>query len=117
MAYYDWQGKDDNGKRKYRKLTKPRLPNHKLFDPENEAQREDYYYSLLLLFTPFREESGLLLENETAEEAFHRLQNEDSLAHHAKLNKMLEDRINMLNADQRRVFDKIRNHLLYQQQH
>ena len=172
VAYYDWQGKDDNGNRKYRKLTKPRLPNHKLFDSENEAQREDYYYSLLLLFTPFREESGLLLENETAEEAFHRLQNEDSLAHHAKLNKMLEaqssirkinearqadgeqemvskedddpqligeaknamnkvfdmnvnsgddlsleDRINMLNADQRRVFDKIHNHLLHQQQH
>ena len=172
VAYYDWQGKDDNGNRKYRKLTKPRLPNHKLFDPETEAQREDYYYSLILLFTPFREESGLLLENETAEEAFHRLQNEDSLAHHAKLNKMLEaqssirkinearqadgeqemvnkedddpqligeaknamdevfdmnvnsgddlsleDRINMLNADQKRVFDKIHNHLLHQQQH
>ena len=50
-----------NGNRKYRKLTKPRLPNHKLFDPENEAQREDYYYSLLLLLTPFREGSGLLL--------------------------------------------------------
>ena len=29
----------------------------------------------------------------------------------------LEDRINMLNADQRRVFDKIHNHLLHQQQH
>ena len=90
VAYYDWQGRDDNGNRKYRKLTKPRLPNHKLFDSENEAQREDYYYSLILLLTPFRDESGLLLENKTAEEAFHRLQNEDSLAHHAKLNKTLE---------------------------
>ena len=29
----------------------------------------------------------------------------------------LEDRINMLNADQRRVLDKIHNHLLHQQQH
>ena len=29
----------------------------------------------------------------------------------------LEDRINMLNADQRHVFDKIHNHLLHQQQH
>ena len=38
---------DDNGNRKYRKLTKPQLPNHKLFDPETEAQREDYYYSLM----------------------------------------------------------------------
>ena len=42
VAYYDWQGKDDNGNRKYSKLTKPRLPNHKLFDSKNEAQREDY---------------------------------------------------------------------------
>ena len=46
-------------------------------------------FTLILLFTPFREESSLLLENETGEEAFHRL-NEDSLAHHAKLNKTLE---------------------------
>ena len=29
----------------------------------------------------------------------------------------LKDRINMLNADQRRMFDKIHNHLLHQQQH
>ena len=26
-------------------LNKPHLPNHKLFDPTNENQREDYYYS------------------------------------------------------------------------
>ena len=70
--------------------SKPRLPNHKLFDSENEGQREDYNCSLILLFTPFRDESSLLLKNETAGEAFHRLQNEDSLAHHAKLNKTLE---------------------------
>ncbi len=42
-----------------------------LYDPANENQREDYYYSLILLFIPFRDDS-LLLENETAEEAFHR---------------------------------------------
>jgi len=36
--------------------------------------REDYYYySVILLFVPFRTESSLLLDNERAEEAFHRL--------------------------------------------
>ncbi len=73
MANYDWQSKDSSGNMKY-KNSKPRLPNHKLYDPANENQREDYYYSLILLFTPFRDESSLLLENETAKEAFHRLQ-------------------------------------------
>ena len=56
VANYDWQGRDRQGKRIYKKLTKRKLPNHKLFDPENENQREDYYYSLVLLFSPFRDE-------------------------------------------------------------
>ena len=171
VAHYDWQSRDDDGNRKYRKLTKPRLPNHKLFDLANELHREDYYYSLLLLFTPFRDESSLL-EHETAEEAFHRLVNADSSAHHFKLQNMLkaqsniktinearqadgeeekvskhdddpqlmgeaktamndvldmnvnsgnslslEDRIAMLNADQRRVFDRVNDHLLHHQRH
>ena len=70
VAYYDWYGKDNEGNRSYRKLTKPRLPNHKLFDPQKENEREDYYYSLIVLFVPFRDESTLLLQDETAEEAF-----------------------------------------------
>ena len=72
-----------------------RTANHKLFDPENENQREDYYYSLILLFTPFREESSLLLEDETAEEAFSRLVNSDCSAYHAKLKRMLEAQSNI----------------------
>ena len=90
VANYDWQTKDDNGERKYAVLKKPRLPNHKLFDPQKETQREDYFYSLLLLFVPFRDESSLLLHNETAEVAFHRLMNIDSSAYHDKLQKILE---------------------------
>ncbi len=72
VANYDWQNKDSSGNRKYKKLTKPQqLPNHKLYDSANKNQREDYYYySLILLFIPFRDESSLLLENETAEKAF-----------------------------------------------
>ena len=172
VANYDWYAKDRNGNRKYSKLNKPRLPNHKLFDPEKEAQREDYYYSLILLFVPFRTESSLLHDNETAEEAFRRLVNTDSSSYHARLQKMLEaqsnikeinearhadgeeekiskedndpqlmgeartamddvadmnvksstdlpleSRVAMLNADQRRIFDNVKSHLLHQQQH
>ena len=98
VANYDWYGRDDVGNRVYRKLTKPRLPNHKLFDPENENQREDYYYSLILLFVPFREESSLLLKDETAEEAFRRLlltNNTGCSAHHAKLQKILQAQSNI----------------------
>ncbi len=49
VANYDWQSKDSSGNRKYRKLTKPRLPNHKLYDPANEKQGR----LLLLSDTPF----------------------------------------------------------------
>ncbi len=48
VANYDWQSKDSSGNRKYKKLTKPRLPNRKLYDPATENQRDDYYYSLIL---------------------------------------------------------------------
>ena len=89
MANYNWQSRDD-GNRKYTKLKKTRLPNHKLFDPQKENQREDYFYSLILLFVPFRDESSLLLHNETTEEAFHRLMNDSSSAYHAKLQRILD---------------------------
>ena len=172
VANYDWYGKDDSGNRKYKKLTKSRLPNNKLFDPEKEYEREDYYYSLILLFVPFRDESNLLLQDESTEEAFHRLlpANAHCSAYHDKLQKMLkaqsnilkinearqadgveekvnkedddpqlmgeaktamkevvemnnsdtltlEDRITMLNDDQRRIFNQIKNHLFHQKQH
>ena len=45
IANYDYSGTDSNGDRKYRKLRKPRLPNHRLFDPERRPDRS------LLLFS------------------------------------------------------------------
>ena len=87
IANYDYCGTDSRtGERQYHKLTKPRLPNHRLFDPEKEDQRESYYYSLILL------ESSLLLENETAKEAFQRLLPADSdcSAYHSRLQKILQ---------------------------
>ena len=72
VANYDWYGKDSDGNRTYSKLGKPRLVNHKIFDPDMAEQREEYFYSLILLFVPFRNEASLLNSNETAEEAFQR---------------------------------------------
>jgi len=63
---------DPAGNRKYRKLTKPHLPNHKLYDPSKEDQREDYYYSLLLLFVPFRCESNVIGKHKNSERAFNK---------------------------------------------
>ena len=107
VANYDYCGTDGNGDRKYRKLTKPRLPNHRLFDPEREDQTEAYYYSLILLFVPFRDESSLLLENETAEEAFRRLLPDDSTcsAYHSRLQKMLQARANIKQINDARQAD------------
>ena len=83
-------GKD--GAPQYRKLSKPTLPNHKLFDPNKETERDKYYYSLLLPFLPFRDEHTLLSENETVEEAFeHHLRVNNQLnTHHEKLQQMLQ---------------------------
>ena len=88
---YEKIGIDDTGLPMYRKRSKALLPNHKLYDPNKENEREDYYYSILLLFIPFRDEHRLLDENETAEEAFQRyLQQSNQLnIHHSKLQQML----------------------------
>ena len=84
-------------KMRHCKLTHPRLPNHKTFNPENENEREAYFYSIILLFVPFRDESLLLLENETAEEAFNRLlpTNVNCSAYHEKLQKILQAQSNV----------------------
>ena len=73
VSKYNYAGKDEDGARKHQLLNKPQLPNHKIFNPEKEDQKEAYCYSLLLLFVPFRDESELLEDDKTAEEAFKRL--------------------------------------------
>ena len=40
FAHYKYDGNDKNGERKYRKLTKLVLPNHKIFNPLKEEERE-----------------------------------------------------------------------------
>ena len=92
VANYDWYTKDHQDKRVYRKLTKPWLVNHKPYDPQNEHQREEHFYSLLLLFVSFRNDASLLKENETAEESFNHLLPaiDNCSAYHARLLTMLK---------------------------
>ena len=168
---YNRVGVDRDGQYTYTKLTKPHLPNHKLFDPEKENQWENFYYSLLLLFVPFRQEADLLGTDETAEESFqrHMLPGSSLELHHDKLQQMLtartqvkkitearqedqpppgvqddarndgpqvegeaqsamndvrdleggnlEERVSMMNKDQARIFQQIKEHLLHQERH
>ena len=72
VAKYIYNGKDKNGKRCYRKLQKERLPNFKEFIVHKEDQRDSYYYSIILLFVPFRNEDDLVNDGETVKEAFDR---------------------------------------------
>ena len=57
VADYVKTGVDKHGNTTYHRLTKSVLPNHKLYNPTKEDEKENYYYSLLLLFVPFRNES------------------------------------------------------------
>ena len=91
VCLYDFNSMNRRGERNYEKLKKPRLPNHKIFDPTKENERKDYYYSLLLLFVPFREEQSLLQDGEKTEEAFacHLPSNHNCVVYHEKLQKIL----------------------------
>ena len=91
VTKYTASGKDKSGHKTYRELQKPRLVNHYVFDPQKNEDREKYYYSLILLFVPFRDESDLLLAGETAEEAFNRLlpTNDNCSTYHSRLQKIL----------------------------
>ena len=108
-ANHEWYSKNDNGDRKYSKITKPQLPNYKLFDPEKDNETEYYYYSLLLLFVPLRDESSLLMLKETAQEAFNCLlpTNVDCTRYHDKLLKMLKAQSNIKKVNEARQADCI----------
>ena len=70
VQWYPNSETDYHGDRKYRRLNKPCLANHKIYDHGKEDQREDYYYCLLLLFVPCRNEGDLLGVHCSAEQAF-----------------------------------------------
>ena len=101
---YDRCGADEEGVPVYIKRSKPYLPNHRLYDPNKGGQREDYFYSLLLLFVPFRSEAELVKEGETAEQAFSRASSTNSgiHLHHEKLEQMLMAQENVKNINNAR---------------
>ena len=59
----------------------------------------------MLLFTPFRDERSLLLSNERAEAAFHRLVSSKSSKHHAKIKIALEALANIKKINEDRQAD------------
>uniref|UniRef100_A0A1X7SQ68 Uncharacterized protein n=1 Tax=Amphimedon queenslandica TaxID=400682 RepID=A0A1X7SQ68_AMPQE len=69
VANYKFDEIGENGEREYKLRSKPVLPNHRKFNPM-QAERDDFYYSLIFLFVLFRDESTLVMEWETMEEAF-----------------------------------------------
>ena len=91
--YIKW-GIDKDGNVVYYKLNKSVLPNHKMYNPKKENERESYFYSLLLLFVPFCNEDDLTEDGKDAERAFNRhMQENDALnTHSEKLLRMLEAR-------------------------
>ena len=172
VANYKWSHKPGSNVTFCEQRGKPVIPNHKVFNPNNDDQREDYYYALVVLFQPFRDENELIETNETAQEAFNRLFDSGQsscLKHHARLQKILEcdrsvkkinevrqsdcpvervdeepqlvcqasaamdeavhmrtsfedtlsldERISMLNSDQRRIFDQVKDKMLHLQEH
>jgi len=93
VKWYDiYNGNDSNDQRIYKIIIKPRLPNHRVYDPSKENEKEDYFYSLLLLFHPFRNESDLIAKDQTTEEAINQFiaSNSDIQQHHEKLSKILQ---------------------------
>ena len=91
VAEYTKSRVDKDGNTVYWKLGKPLLSNHKLYNPSKKDEREKFFYSLLLLFVPFRDEGDLIEEGETAESAFewHMQENEALNTHSEKLQRML----------------------------
>ena len=174
--FVKWYRRGDNdaeGRRQYVRLGKPKIPNHRIYDPNKPDEREAYFYSLLLLFVPFTDESQLVSEGQTAEEAFneHFKDHSSMEEHHESLQRMLQaqskvkrinearkdeelpadkdaaveeegiklvgeaeaamhdvrdmnydtiglsERIDMLNEDQRRIFELVADHLKHQSRH
>ena len=107
VANYDWYSKDSKGNRKYFKLTKPWLVNH-IFYPKIKDHRENYYYSLILLFVPFRDEVSLLNKNDTAKmysTVFCLLVSVDCSAYYSRMQTMLQAEANVKAINEARQVD------------
>ena len=93
--FVKWYRRGDNdveGRRQYVRAGKPKVPNHRIYDPNKPDEREAYFCSLLLLFVPFTHESELVKDGQSAEEAFneHFRDHSSMEHHHESLQKMLQ---------------------------
>ena len=109
VANYTKCGVDEDGTAMYQKLNKAILPNHRLYNPSKENERENYFYSLLLLFVPFRSEDDLIEEGESAEDAFNRHieENQSIKLHSEKLQKMLKAKENVEKINEARQAEEV----------
>ena len=97
--FVKWYRRVDNdveGRRQYVRAGKPKLPNHRIYDPNKLDEQEAYFYSLLLLFVPFTDESELVRDGQSAEEAFNEhFRDHSSMEHHESLQKILQSQSKM----------------------
>ena len=102
---------NSDGNPVYLEHTKLFLPKHRVYNPAKENERKNYYYSLLLLFVPFRNKADLIEEGETPESAFkrHLEQNNKLNTHSEKLQQMLiaRERVQQINEARRAREDVI----------
>ena len=105
VKHNTYSGKNDDGKRTFSSRNKPIIPNHAIYDPEKDGQKDSYYYSLLLLFVPFRNEDELMSEGETPEEAFERQVSTNTRlgSHHEQLQLILQAQGKTKQIDEARV--------------
>uniref|UniRef100_A0A1X7V6L5 Uncharacterized protein n=1 Tax=Amphimedon queenslandica TaxID=400682 RepID=A0A1X7V6L5_AMPQE len=93
VANYKFDKIGENGEIEYKYRSKPVLSNHRIFNPMQEAERDNFYYSQIFLFVPFRDEITLIMEGETMKEALSR-HREASIRyienHFNKLQKLLK---------------------------
>ena len=78
-------GEDREGNPVYQEYARSILPNYMVYDRAKENKRENYYYSLLLLYIHYCNKADFIKEGETARSAFERhFQQNDALNMHCE---------------------------------
>ena len=98
VAWYDLESKEPKSSVNYfhfydrflKKRTRPYLVNHYRYNPNQDAEK--YFYSILLLFKPWRQCDSLLGDHSSYMEAFNACKDSllDGLKYHAQLSRLQE---------------------------
>ena len=98
VAWYDLESKEPKSSVKYfhfydrylKKRTRPYLVNHYRYNPNQDAEK--YFYSILLLFKPWRQCDSLLGDDSNYMDAFNACKDSllDGLKYHAQLSRLQE---------------------------